>query len=218
MLQPHHPALRDRTYWTTHIFTVVNPEHTAIKRGLIEHCYELEQRTPPSTVAPAAKANLFESRFNFFQHEREDVRRLRDFCLASVHEAGATMNQGLWEPEARIQVLAVESWCHITRSGGYHDVHAHPMCSWCGIYYIDPGDADASQRNGVNRFYEPRGNVNAYSDYGSRYLNREGSIDMPASEGTLIVFPSYLRHSALPYTGKRDRIVVAFNTRTHRAE
>lgn len=217
--QPISAGLNGRTHWATQIFTVANPGHAAIKPGLVAHCYELERSgTEASSVAPGAKGNLFESRFNFLQHPREEVRRLRDFCLASIHKVGATINAGLWEPEARVQVQAVESWCHITRSGGYHDSHAHPMCSWCGIYYLDPGEADAASRNGVNRFYEPRGNVNAYSDYATRYLNAEGSIDMAAVEGTLVVFPSFLRHAALPYTGSRDRIVIAFNTRTIRAE
>ena len=53
----------------------------------------------------------------------------------------------------------------------------------------------------------PRINVNFYGDYATRYLYDEGSIDMPSTEGTLVVFPSYLRHSALPYKGERDRVV-----------
>ena len=61
-------------------------------------------------------------------------------------------------------------------------------------------------------------NINAYSDYATRYLNAEGSVDMASVEGSLVIFPSFLRHAALPYTGTRDRIVVAFNTRTIRAE
>jgi len=30
----------------------------------------------------------------------------------------------------------------------------------------------------------------------------------------LLLFPSFLRHSALPYTGREDRVVIAFNTRS----
>lgn len=220
MLQPHTAAggLTSRNHWTTRIFTLANPGHAAISAGLVEHCYALEAASTASSVAPGAKSNLFESRFNFFQHERAEVRQLRDFCLGAVHQAAAAANAGLWEPDARVQVMMAESWCHVTRDGGYHDVHAHPMCSWCGIYYVEPGEADAASRNGVNRFYEPRGNVNAYSDYGTRYLNAEGSVDFAVTEGLLVVFPSYLRHAALPYRGASDRIVIAFNARVLKAE
>jgi uncharacterized protein (TIGR02466 family) len=220
MNQPHAAPIeiRSRNHWVTQIFTIANPDHAAIKQGLVDYCYELEKRgTEASTVAQAAKGNMFESKFNLLLHDQPQIRRLKDFCLTSVHQVAANQNADLWDPADRVQVGAVESWCHITRTGGYHDVHTHPMCSWCGIYYVDPGDSDVGDKNGVNRFYEPRINVNFYSDYATRYLLQEGSIDMPSTEGSLIVFPSYLRHSALPYTGKRDRIVVALNTRTQLA-
>lgn len=210
--------ISSQTHWVTKLFRLANPDHAAIKDGLVRYCYELEERgTEHSTVAPGAKGNMFESKFNLFQHDQPEVRRLRDFCLAGVHRVAQQSNEGYWDPKAQVQVAAVESWCHVTRSGGYHDVHAHPMCSWCGIYYVDAGDSNPRDKNGVNRFYEPRMNVNFYSDYGTRYLYPEGSIDMASTEGTLVVFPSYLRHSALPYTGQRDRIVVAFNTRVLQA-
>jgi len=214
---PQTPDMRTITRWSTQLFVFENPNHATIKQGLVDHCYALESdESQRSTVAPAAKGNMFESKFNFLQHDNAAVRQLRDWCLACVHKVGATVNGELWAADARVQVLAVESWCHITRTGGYHDSHAHPMCSWCGIYYIDPGDADAAQMNGCNRFYEPRPNVVHFSDYATQYLYREGSIDLPPREGQLVIFPSYLRHAALPYTGERDRVVVAFNTTTRR--
>ena len=216
--RPAPTEIRAQTHWVTQIFTVTNPDHAAIKAGLVAHCYGLETRgDEASTVAPGAKGNMFESKFNFLLQDQPEIRRLKDFCLSSVHQVAANQNAGLWDPGDRVQVGAVESWCHITRTGGYHDVHAHPMCSWCGIYYVDPGDSDVHEKNGINRFYEPRMNVNFWSDYGTRYLYQEGSIDVPSNEGTLVIFPSYLRHSALPYTGERDRIVVALNTRTQLA-
>jgi uncharacterized protein (TIGR02466 family) len=217
MNQPNPIQIRAQTHWITQIFTIDNPDHAQIKPGLVEYVYELERRgSEQSTVAPGAKGNMFESKFNLFHHDQPEVKRLKDFCLSSVHQIAAKLNAGLWSPDDRVQVNAVESWCHITRSGGYHDVHTHPMCSWCGIYYIDPGDSDVRGKNGVNRFYEPRINVNFYSDYATRYLYQEGSVDMPSTEGMLVIFPSYLRHSALPYTGEKDRLIVAFNSRTQR--
>jgi len=209
--------IQAQTHWVTQIYTVTNPDHAAIKPGLVAYLYELERRgTEQSTVAQAAKGNMFESKFNLFLHDQPEVRRLKDFCLSTVHQIAAKLNAGHWDPADRVQVIAAESWCHITRAGGYHDVHTHPMCSWCGIYYVEPGETDIRSKNGVNRFYEPRINVNFYGDYATRYLYNEGSVDVPAKEGTLIVFPSYLRHSALPYQGERDRIVVSFNSRSQK--
>ena len=48
-------------------------------------------------------------------------------------------------------------------------------------------------------------------DVGSHYL-ATNSNDWEPKDGVLIVFPSYLMHSALPYTGETDRVVISFNT------
>ncbi|HEY1377636.1 MAG TPA: putative 2OG-Fe(II) oxygenase [Gemmataceae bacterium] len=49
-------------------------------------------------------------------------------------------------------------------------------------------------------------------DHGNLYVATT-SVDPPVHDGLLILFPSYLLHSALPYTGALDRIVISFNAR-----
>ena len=75
------------------------------------------------------------------------------------------------------------------------------------------GDSGPAQSggapNGGSRFYTPL--QLGYRDWGNRYLVEE--IDVPVEDGLLVLFPSHLRHSGLPYRGSRDRIVIAFNAR-----
>ena len=68
--------------------------------------------------------------------------------------------------------------------------------------------------NGGNRFYSPLSVGGLLMDYGNKYLNVT-SVTPPISDGLLLVFPSFLMHSALPYSGVEDRIVIAFNSRSH---
>jgi hypothetical protein len=35
--------------------------------------------------------------------------------------------------------------------------------------------------------------------------------DPPLQEGLLLIFPSHLLHSGLPYRGESERLVIAFN-------
>jgi hypothetical protein len=51
----------------------------------------------------------------------------------------------------------------------------------------------------------------AYSDIGTRWTSEVGSIDMPAEDGTLLIFPSWILHAGMPYLGDSDRIIVSFN-------
>ena len=41
------------------------------------------------------------------------------------------------------------------------------------------------------------------------------SLQADVEEGKLVLFPSYVQHSAMLYRGGRDRIVVSFNSRLH---
>lgn len=179
------------------------------KQSLIQHCYNLEKT--PVTVAPSAKSNLFESKFNFLDDSNPSVKALADFCYESLWQVAVDMNQHTWGNDFKKTLLIHESWCHITESGGYHDVHRHPGASWCGIFYLEPGESNKETRNGVNRFYNDI--INLHADEGTTYM--ESYIDVEPTAGTLIIFPAHMAHSALTYIGNTSRIVVAFNARVN---
>ena len=94
---------------------------------------------------------------------------------------------------------------------GYHDAHNHPNCSWCGIYCIEKGNSNQKNQNGINRFHSPLNS--SMADAGNYYL-QAGAWDWEPKDGHLLVFPSYLMHSALPYNGDIDRIIMSFNSTT----
>jgi len=211
MSDPVAVSLDSGTRWATRIYTVLNPLHEQLRDGLLTRLYALEASEAASRIAPHAKSGLFESRFDLFERDVPELQRLRAFCAAVVEKVGRAEHAKLWPPDTAVRVQMVDSWFHITRDGGYHDVHSHAMCSWCGIYYVDIGDSTLRPVNGVNRFYDPRSNTESFSDLGTHYLREESCVDMPLANGALLVFPAYLRHAALPYRGARDRIVVAVN-------
>lgn len=66
--------------------------------------------------------------------------------------------------------------------------------------------------NGVTRFYGHQMDIigGAFMDSGNLYLQNTG-FDSKPEEGMLCVFPSHLKHTAMPYVGKKDRIIVSFN-------
>ena len=183
--------------------------HQTHQQELVTVCYKLQQEKNTSGVAPRAK-NLYESDFDFFKQDNAAVKELLEYCRSSVFEAANQANRGRWEAGARIGVDMHESWCHITPSGGYHDAHTHPNSSWSGIYYVRAGESDLQTKNGINRFYAPW-MPTAYSDIGTRWTSEVGSIDMPAEDGTLLIFPSWILHAGMPYLGDTDRIIVSFN-------
>ena len=220
------PNVESISAWATSMFVVALPEHEVLKEDLLPYAYKARDQATASIdsgVAVSAKNNLFESTLDFLEADEQGVPELKsiieELVSAVVEQVNASyMNHDDMEEGQALQASIIESWCHITEYGGYHDAHSHPNCSWCGIYYLDEGDCDLSIRSGVNRFYDPRPGANLYQDAGTQYIDKTGFWDFAPQSGHVVIFPSYLIHSALPYFGKKDRVVVAFNCVVDRVE
>jgi uncharacterized protein (TIGR02466 family) len=213
------PNVESISVWTTPMFVAELPEHEVLKVDLLPYTYKARDEAITaidSGVAVSAKNNLFESKLDFLESDAQGVPELKgileEFVSAVVEQVNSDcMKQGSLEEGQALQASIIESWCHITEYGGYHDAHSHPNCSWCGIYFLDEGDCDLNSRSGVNRFYDPRPGAGQYHDAGTQYIDSTGFWDIVPKSGQMVIFPSYLIHSALPYFGKKDRVVIAFN-------
>ena len=213
--------------WPTTMFLCDWPDNAARAPAIIDHLQERATAfTQPiaSGVATSAKSaeGLIESPLDLFQTTSEpNLKALIAWIAGCVRAAVIKANGSDVAPD-QLRVVFTESWFHITNNGGFHDAHTHGNCSWCGIYYLAAGDPDTvpasgstTAGNGVNRFYGPLSTGGMARDFGNNYLRRY-YFDVQPIEGRMILFPSYLLHSALPYFGTADRIVLAFNTRTNR--
>ena len=186
-------------------------QHQKYKQQLKQVCQDLESKNSQSNVAPSAKRGLYESGFDFVTTPDPAVEALSHWIKDCLFKSAANANREYWPAGANINIEIHESWCHITRDGGYHDMHTHPGSSWSAIYYLDTGNMDAASKNGLNRFFCPYNNM--YIDAGTAWTSRNTSIDITAQEGMLIVFPSFVQHNALTYRGEKERYVISVNSK-----
>jgi uncharacterized protein (TIGR02466 family) len=208
--------------WPTMLFTRCWRDYSAHRlplMRLIEQHKSKQSRTIASQIAVGAKSakGLYESDFDFFASPDESLEELVKFIRHSLALAASIANASAALPQ-ELTITFSDSWYHVTNDGGFHDAHVHHGCSWCGIFYLQVGESgrrqDFSAPNGGSRFYCPFQAGGGYRDFGNQYL--VSSIDAPLEDGMLILFPSYLLHSGLPYQGASDRIVLAFNAQVHR--
>ena len=199
-------------YWSTSFYMIENEAHDEIKQKALD--YISDSLESEITVAPRAKGGgLRETNFELFHRAKEadvaghGVGSIYDFCLRGVATA-VCHKQKISVDEISVKML--DSWAHVSNDCGYHDAHNHPNCSWCGIYCVEAGESSSETLNGINRFYSPLNSM-TLDDMGSHYL-ASNSNDWEPKDGVLIVFPSYLMHCALPYSGEVDRVVISFNT------
>jgi uncharacterized protein (TIGR02466 family) len=208
------PDVEPVELWQSQCFITQNPYHDLLKDALTKLIYADAAAGPSaikSEVGVLAKGNLQESELDFLARDNDDIQTLNVLFTDLLNTVASEVNHGFWPEDAQADAQITESWYHITQNGGFHDAHSHPNCSWCGIYYLDVGATNFAQRNGINRFYDPRINADHYLDAGSQYLNGTGVWDLEPVDGQIVIFPSYLKHSALPYFGQPDRLVIAFN-------
>lgn len=211
--------------WPTTLFLSDWGDHRAHAPAIEAHIRELASGyTEPvaSGIARSAKpaAGLVESPLTLFKTTKNESLLALAAWMSTCVKAAVSKVNGDQVPPSRLTLEFTESWFHITNAGGFHDAHTHGACSWCGIYYVKAGEAGEVRpdgndvaANGINRFYSPIGQGGMVRDYGNAYLGRS-TLDIQPMDGRLVLFPSYMLHSALPYTGSSDRIILSFNSRT----
>jgi uncharacterized protein (TIGR02466 family) len=173
------------------------------------------------------EGNVYSSDDNLLQryNTNEPLKELFNFISQGVFETAQSVNQPIWQQlgSQRLNLNIVGAWFQIQNNYGFHDIHNHGNCSWSGVYYVQIDDvakrevhAVLGRQNGITRFYGPQLQLlgGAHMDLGSSYLQRS-NFDVTPEEGTLVVFPSWLNHKALPYDGEKDRIIVSFNIQIH---
>lgn len=210
---PQTPKLS--THFATPFLTLKHPAHERLNPRLLAYFKTLEQqgeRNPNQT--PSHQVAIFESDFDLFKRDHPAIKTLALFCEQAIWYCVRQMN-GYSEQECRKMELTIDSWFHITETGGYISNHNHPNASWSAVYMVDPGDLDDdTPDSGQISFKDPRPHANMYLDEGNykmRYPFSIGSVNFRMLAGDLMLFPSWLVHEVKPYTGKRPRVTVALN-------
>ena len=209
--------------WSTMLFSSHWPGMEMHADALKSHIRAQQQKQKEniaSRIAVESKSSngILESDFDFFRDSHPSVQALLSFINSVLATAVSIANE-LPNSEPELLIDIVDSWYHVTNDGGFHDAHFHHGCSWCGIFYLQVGETGRLGKaapNGGSRFYCPLGLGGSYRDEGNRYLH--ASVDPKIQDGLLLLFPSYLMHSGLPYRGAIDRMVIAFNARVQRRE
>lgn len=163
---------------------------------------------------PTQIGSVFESRFDLFEWPEAPVQRLAEEVHNVLFHLVGRLN-GYSEEEMAPLTFFYDSWFHVTRTGGYQSNHYHARASWSGIYAVQVGDpVEGRPESGQVKFYDPRGAVFMHVDPGNERLDPRYTatpVYLQHQPGQLVIFPSWLMHEVLPYLGRTERIIVAFN-------
>jgi hypothetical protein len=148
------------------------------------------------------------------------------FIVSSIGDTAKHANRASWAGQAFDLRVGIEGmWFQCSREGAFHDVHTHGNCSWSGVYIVQIDDPEQrashpvyGAANGVTRLYGPHFTAlgGAFIDIGNAYL-QPPHHDIEPLAGQLLLFPSWLAHQAMPYSGEHERIIISFNASIHAA-
>ncbi len=206
--------------WPTPILRKKFPQHRQVNPQLARLFYEHRRANDKVNGPVYSSTDDLLLRYN-----EPALNQLFKFISDSVFEIASAVNATFWEysRSKKMHMNVVGAWFQIQNGYGFHETHNHGNCSWSGVYYVQADDQKTRENheslgpmNGITRFYGHHVDIigGGYMDSGNLYL-QSTSFDSKPEEGVLVVFPSHLKHMALPYEGKKDRIIVSFNAQVH---
>ena len=101
--------------------------------------------------------------------------------------------------------VTLQGWVALTRKGDYQTPHIHRGANISGVYYV--AMANGEPPAGCIDFITP---IDVQEATFLRGLSRSHCRVVPRS-GSLVIFPSYLRHFTHPFKTEDERICVVFN-------
>jgi len=184
----------------TPVFWYVFKNVAALNAELLEIILAQEQADPSVT-----KSNQggWQSPTDFLTGDETAVATLRQFAMRAVEVATARLGLASKVPLE----FQLSSWAAVNRYGHYNTPHMHPMATWSGVYYVDPGDETPDAPPAALEFAHPIA-ASVMTFFPS--MLPTARLVRPEA-GMIILFPGYLQHSVRMYHGDRPRVCVPFN-------
>ena len=134
-------------------------------------------------------------------HEHEAMREL----VSCIQHCAAGVLRFLRIGATECEITGC--WATVLARGASHKLHSHPNNFLSGVYYVRTGEGADT----IN-FHDPRSQAGVIRPPVVE-LTRENTdqVVVRVSDGTLLLFPSWLEHSVDANTSDGERISISFN-------
>lgn len=168
-----------------------------IKNDLISWIYEF-QKTDEGTI----KSNRggWQSKEDHFYFD-PSFARYYDYIVRHILSS---------TPFPNTKVILSNMWININRKGDYNASHDHPRSLLSGVFWVKtPKDCGGIVFESPMEFNYSFLYEKAHPQL--KELNFNNSKHFSPLEGSILLFPSNLRHHVEPNQSEEDRISIAFN-------
>jgi len=134
-------------------------------------------------------------------HEESELDPLMSCINSAVQKVLRYLNIGATDIEV------TGCWANVNNAGALHRMHSHPNNYLSGVYYVRA----PSGANTIN-FHDPRPQANIIRPPVTQLTGQNtDQVVIEVTDGTLLLFPSYITHSVDANDSSELRISVSFN-------
>ena len=188
---PHPLRMFPTFVWKSELLPEI---HQSLNQRIIATLNELRRSVPALVPGQAWQSN-------------QALHRLDEFrpLVACVIEAAEAALGYLKIDDDAIEITGC--WANVNAPGAGHRMHSHPNNFLSGVYYVKT-QAGADTVN----FHDPRVQTDIMRPPVTELTaDNTDQVVVKVSNGTLLVFPSWLQHSVDANRSDAERISVSFN-------
>jgi uncharacterized protein (TIGR02466 family) len=179
--------------------TVPGIEESNIKEA-IKYCNDLQRRDKGRVVS---NVGGWQSKELFFNDVKNTPLKKYFECIDPI------VKECLLELGSNEDLIIDRAWVNINKKGDSNGNHTHSHSILSGVFYLSD--------NNSKIIFNKTADINSYSQElinsnNSTYLSFLSAEYAPV-KNSLLIFPSWLNHSAEKNDNNYDRISIAFNTK-----
>ena len=135
---------------------------------------------------------------------RPSLKKIKDTILEKMNQYIDTN----YPPENEdLKFVITQSWINISKPGQWHHPHGHPNSLFSGCLYLNAVPD-------VDKIFFIKDEPYQRIEYPFKGWNTFNSKEwwIPVETGSIVIFPSYLRHRVAPNQSEHNRVSLSFNT------
>ena len=193
------------------------PYDQGFRTLLIKECIKYRNESKTINSAFEHRQVGWQSKKILFTTEDPCLKKIAEFILFSIGSISKIISPNI---DMNNFNIGSEGWININETGSLHFPHTHGGSTFSGVFYVKVPVTKKINDNDINKpgfleFLDPRNDVTGFAlgiqDLKDSMTFKQQMLVKP-KEGTLLIFPAWLKHWVYPNTNNEERISLSFNT------
>ena len=198
------------------IFIYKIPYNNDFRNSLINECTTLKDTS--QTINPQYEHRQvgWQSKKILFTTQEPNLKIISSIIDNAAWASIKSISPGI---DSTKYNLGREGWININQKGTLHFPHIHGNSTLSGVFYVKVPkikkiDNKDISKPGFIEFLDPRNDVASFSkniEELATSLVFKNQMLIEPEEGTLLIFPAWLKHWVYPNNENEERISISFN-------